>query len=115
MSALIAATDLTRVSGRGDSLVQPCEIVSVFGIVNTLALSVCERTREIGMLRAIGASRRQLRRMIRWESVIGGRLAAGLEIAPAWIVSLGLSSSGIVFAPARRAGRPNVLEALRYE
>src|ERR1019366_2518920 len=45
-------------------------IVSLFGIVNTLILSIYERTRELGMLRAIGASRRQIRQMIRYESVI---------------------------------------------
>ncbi|HUZ84415.1 MAG TPA: FtsX-like permease family protein [Gaiellales bacterium] len=117
-------------------------IVSVFGIVNTLALSVFERTREIGMLRAIGATRRQVRRMIRWESVIvaviGGLLGIVLGIALARVVALGLSSQGIVFAipvgqviasllvaivvgvlaavlPARRAGRLDVLEALQYE
>ena len=45
-------------------------IISLFGIVNTLVLSIFERTREIGMLRAIGLSRRQTRRMVRYESVI---------------------------------------------
>ncbi len=45
-------------------------IISIFGIVNSLVLSIFERTREIGMLRAIGLSRRQTRRMVRYESVI---------------------------------------------
>ena len=45
-------------------------LISLFGIVNTLLLSVYERTREIGMLRAIGMTRRQLRRTIRFESAI---------------------------------------------
>ena len=51
-------------------------VISLFGIVNTLVLSVYERTREIGMLRAIGTTRRQLRRMIRYESVITAVLGA---------------------------------------
>ena len=45
-------------------------IVSLFGIVNTLILSIYERTRELGMMRAIGTTRRQVRQMIRYESVI---------------------------------------------
>ena len=56
-------------------------IVSLFGIVNTLALSVLERTRELGMLRAIGMSRRQVRRMIRHESVVTALIGAVLGIA----------------------------------
>ena len=47
-------------------------VVSLLGIVNTLALSVVERTREIGLLRAAGMTRRQVRRMVRWESVLHG-------------------------------------------
>ena len=55
-------------------------IVSLFGIVNTLVLTVFERTREIGMLRAIGMSRRQLRRMIRYESVIIALMGGAIGI-----------------------------------
>ena len=51
-------------------------IVSLFGIANTLALSIHERTRELGMLRAIGMSRRQVRTMIRYEAVITALIGA---------------------------------------
>jgi putative ABC transport system permease protein len=115
-------------------------IVSLFGIVNTLVLTVFERTREIGMLRAIGMTRRQVRRMIRHESVItamiGGALGialgivlGGLLVARVDFIVFSLPvTSLIVFAvmtvvvgilaaifPARRAARLNVLEALQYE
>jgi putative ABC transport system permease protein len=115
-------------------------IVSLFGIVNTLILTVFERTREIGMLRAIGMTRRQVRRMIRHESVItaliGGVLGivlgivlGGLLVARVNFIQFSLPVvSLLVFAvlaivvgilaaifPARRAARLNVLEALQYE
>jgi putative ABC transport system permease protein len=115
-------------------------IVSLFGIVNTLVLTVFERTREIGMLRAIGMTRRQVRRMIRHESVItaliGGALGivlgivlGGLLVYRVDFIQFSLPvGSLIVFAimtvvvgilaaifPARRASRLNVLEALQYE
>ena len=115
-------------------------VVSVFGIVNTLVLTVFERTREIGMLRAIGMTRRQVRRMIRHESVITASIGGVLGIALGIVLGGLLVSrvdfivftipwgSLIVFAiatiivgilaaifPARRAARLNVLEALQYE
>jgi putative ABC transport system permease protein len=117
-------------------------IVSLFGIVNTLALSVLERTRELGMLRAIGMSRRQVRRMIRHESVVTALIGAVLGIAVglflAGLATAALSEEGLRFAvpvgslvaftivaavagilaamgPARRAARLDVLKALQYE
>ena len=117
-------------------------IVSLFGIVNTLALSVLERTRELGMLRAIGMSRRQVRRMVRHESVVTALIGAVLGIAVglflAGLATSALSNEGLRFAvpvgslvaftvvavvagvlaaigPARRASRLNVLRALQYE
>jgi ABC-type antimicrobial peptide transport system permease subunit len=115
-------------------------VVSLFGIVNTLVLTVFERTRELGMLRAVGMTRRQVRRMIRHESVItaliGGMLGialgivlGGLLVARIEFIEFTLPiGSLIVFAiaaivvgkvdeifPARRASRLNVLEALQYE
>ena len=115
-------------------------IVSLFGIVNTLVLTVFERTRELGMLRAIGMTRRQVRRMIRHESVItaliGGTLGiilgvilGALLISRVDFIEFALPTTqiivfailtivvGIVAAifPARRAARLNPLEALQYE
>jgi putative ABC transport system permease protein len=115
-------------------------IVSLFGIVNTLVLSVFERTREIGMLRAIGMTRRQVRRMIRHESVITALIGAAIGIvlgivlaalliarvdfidfsfptAQVIIFALAAIVVGILAAifPARRAARLNPLEALHYE
>jgi ABC-type antimicrobial peptide transport system permease subunit len=115
-------------------------IVSLFGIINTLVLTVFERTREIGTLRAVGMTRRQVRRMIRYESIITALIGAALGIALG-VVFAGLLISrvdfitlsvpvsqivlfaiaaiivGIVAAilPARRASKLNVLEALQYE
>lgn len=118
-------------------------IVSLFGIVNTLILSIYERTRELGMMRAIGTSRRQVRQMIRYESVItaliGGVFGVVIGIIGSIVVTTwALSGSGYVQAypvgtlfvllvvaalagvlaaqlPARRAARLDMLQALASE
>jgi putative ABC transport system permease protein len=116
-------------------------IVSLFGIVNTLALSVVERTREIGMLRAVGMTRRQTRKMVRHESIvtalIGATLGAGVGLFLGFMTVQALHSDGMTFqlpvgtllafvviavvagtlaavAPARRAARLDVLNALQH-
>jgi putative ABC transport system permease protein len=118
-------------------------IIALLGITNTLALSVFERTRELGLLRAVGMSRRQARSMIRWESVIisvigavlglvvGGffgwalvssladegisefALPAGQLIA--FVIAAGVAGIIAAIPPARRAARLNVLEAIATE
>ncbi len=118
-------------------------VIAVLGIVNTLALSVIERTREVGLLRAIGLSRSQLRRMIRLEAVAISMLGALLGVGMGVLFGLALMTSlrdeglevisvpsgqlvlyvvasavvGILAAvfPARRAARLDVLRAIASE
>jgi len=117
-------------------------LISLFGIANTLALSIHERTRELGMLRAIGMSRRQVRTMIRYEAVItaliGGILGMVLGLIFAALIAQPLKDEGFTLSypvgslilimviaalagvlaaiqPARRASRLDVLESLQYE
>ena len=118
-------------------------VIAVLGIVNTLALSVIERTREIGLLRAVGVSRRQLRRMVRLESVAISVLGAvlgvvlgivfgvslvralsdqGLSVLAvpggqlvAFVVAAGVVGVLAAVLPARRAARLDVLQAISTE
>jgi putative ABC transport system permease protein len=117
-------------------------IVSLFGIVNTLVLATYERRRELGTLRAMGMSRRQVRRMVRHESVITALMGAlpgiGVGLGLAAAITAALSEYGLEFAvpagalvaiavvamlaglaaavlPARRAAKTDVLTALAYE
>jgi putative ABC transport system permease protein len=114
-------------------------VVSLFGMVNALVLTVFERTREIGMMRAVGMTRRQLRRMVRHESIITALIGAGLGLPLGLVVAGAMAGalqtpfvlpvpSLVIFtivaiiagvlaaiAPARRAAKLNVLQALHYE
>jgi putative ABC transport system permease protein len=118
-------------------------LIAVLGIANTLALSVVERTREIGLLRAVGMNRRQVRAMIRWEAVmiavfgatlgvvvgtgLGASMVAtladdglgsiaipGVQLA-VWVAAGGLAGVVAAFFPARSAARLDVLNAISYE
>jgi putative ABC transport system permease protein len=118
-------------------------VVAVIGIANTLALSVYERTREIGLLRAVGMTRSQVRSAVRWESVIiallGTVLGLALGLFFGWVVVVALSDEGFTrfaaaptqlaivvvvaaivgiiaaWLPARRAARLDILRAIDTE
>jgi putative ABC transport system permease protein len=118
-------------------------LIAVLGIANTLALSIFERTRELGLLRAVGMTRPQLRSAVRWESVIISVLGAALGLAISlffgWAVVQALESEGFrtfvvpggqllvvvllaalagvvaAIGPARRAARLDVLAAISHE
>ena len=117
-------------------------VISMFGIANSLFLSIHERTRELGTLRAVGATGSQVRRLIRYESVItsliGGLLGTGVGILFAWLTTFAVKDLGVGFsvpvpqlvvflvlatvvgavgaiAPARRAARLDILDAIHSE
>lgn len=136
---------LNQLLGLVSALLALALSIAVLGIVNTLALSVLERVREIGLLRAIGTSRRQVRALIRWESAIIAVIGALLGIAvgtfffglvtaqeriqgeeglplvvPAGRLGLYVAVAalaGILAAvlPARRAARTDILRAIKFE
>lgn len=115
-------------------------LIAVLGVVNTLALSVIERTRELGLLRAVGMRRRDVRRMVRWEAVIISLYGAVAGLVVGLLFGIGITSAlrsqgisavvvpygqlgaflliggaiGVVAAivPARRAARLRVLDAI---
>ena len=94
------------------------EIIAILGIINTLALSVFERTRELGLLRVVGMSRRQVRRMVRWESVviavIGGIVGLALGVLWGWAFARALERTGPHRVPdpvARGAAVPGRVDA----
>jgi putative ABC transport system permease protein len=136
------ANNINKLLGLLYALLALAVIVSLFGIVNTLTLSIYERTRELGLLRAIGMSRRQVRRVVRYESVItaliGAVVGSVLGVLLAALASRPLASEGFVLKlpvatllvllvlaalagvlaailPARRASQLEVLDALAYE
>jgi putative ABC transport system permease protein len=136
------AKQINQVLGLFYVLLSLSVVVSLLGIVTTLALTIHERIRELGLLRAIGTSRAQVRRMVRWEAVITALIGAIIGIALGVVFSIAvsrtLSGQGFVLSipvgqllalvvlaglagtlaavgPARRAARIDVLSALAYE
>jgi putative ABC transport system permease protein len=138
-----SAADVDQLLGLVTALLGLALVIALLGITNTLALSVFERTRELGLLRAVGMARKQTRSMIRWEAVIislfGALLGITVGIFFGWAFVSALNDQGItefavpfgqlviyvLFAglagivaaipPARRAARLNVLEAIATE
>ncbi|MGH2722256.1 MAG: ABC transporter permease [Actinomycetota bacterium] len=134
---------INQVLGFVTALLGLSVFVAGFGIANTLALSVFERTREIGLLRAVGMAPRQVRRMVRWESVIiavlGALLGTGVGVFFGWALVRALAADGVsvlafptvrlgvavglaavlgvvaAAVPAFRASRLRVLDAIAYE
>lgn len=118
-------------------------LIALLGIANTLALSIVERTREIGLLRAVGMTRRQVRRMVRWEALIiavfgallgiliGSAIGFGVVTSLAddglssfalpagqllvWLVVAAVAGLIASLGPARKAARLDVLKAISYE
>jgi putative ABC transport system permease protein len=137
------ATLISQVLNLISALLLFAVIIALFGVMNTLYLSIYERTRELGLLRAVGMTRRQTRSMVRWEAVIvsvmGALFGVVIGIAFGWALQQALEPEGfselgipgglltvyvllaaifgVLFAmlPARRAAKLNVLDAISYE
>jgi len=137
------AAQVNQLLGLVNALLGLAIIIALLGITNTLALSVFERTRELGLLRAVGMARKQVRAMVRWEAVIiaiiGACLGLAIGVFFGWALVTALESEGITelsipvgqllsyvavaglagviaaLPPARRAARLNVLEAISTE
>jgi len=138
-----AEAQINQLLGLVSGLLFLAIIIAVLGITNTLALSIIERTREIGLLRAIGMQGRAVRRMIRWEAVIislfGAVVGIVLGVVLGWAVVQSLADEGLstfdipwvqlislvllsglvgiiaAIYPAWKASRLNILEAIAYE
>jgi putative ABC transport system permease protein len=142
MSVLAIEGQFDQMANMLYALLAMSVLISVFGIANSLYLSVHERTREFGLLRAIGTNGPQIKRIVRYESVItsviGGILGIAIGLAFAWLMVQALKDLGFGYAvpiaqlvvffvvsvvvgiaaaawPARRSARIDVLDALRYE
>jgi putative ABC transport system permease protein len=137
------ATFVSQILNLVTALLLFAVIIALFGVMNTLYLSIYERTRELGLLRAVGLTRPQTRSMVRWEAVIisvmGALLGVVIGIAFGWALQQALEPQGfselgipggqlvfyVLFAavlgvffaifPARRAAKLDVLEAISYE
>jgi putative ABC transport system permease protein len=137
------AAFVNQLLGLVTALLAMAVIIALFGIANTLGLSIFERTRELGLLRAIGMSRVQTKRMIRWEAVIiailGALFGVAIGIFFGWALQQALAPEGVTefrlplgqliffvigaglagvvtaIVPARRAAKLNVLESISYE
>jgi putative ABC transport system permease protein len=141
---ILSRDELRRQQSQGDAalllvyaVIGFAIVIALFGIVNTLVLSILERVRELGLLRAIGMDRRQVRSMIRWEAIliagIGTAIGLGLGAFLGWATTVALElpvttvpldtlalaavaavAVGVLAAalPARRAARVGMLRAI---